>query len=172
VAQRMRIDPSTRSASQRVRFLDGDSPRHLFRIGSMTYFGRTNLGKEIEGRGCAVEVNHRRVHGPTERLHPQQGRVLTAFRNALWQLLHALELEDGVTDTSCVVGTRHECTFAGAFRPGQWMVVTTDATVRRRRAPSNRCISCLCPHHAERCLSRLFQVRGMKELPQRIPGKR
>lgn len=29
----------------------------------------------------------------------QQGWVLIAFRNALWQLLHASNLEDGVTDT-------------------------------------------------------------------------
>lgn len=35
---------------------------------------------------------------PTECVH-QQGWVLIAFRNALWQLLHAETLEDGVVDT-------------------------------------------------------------------------
>ena len=35
---------------------------------------------------------------PNDYIH-QQGWVLTAFRNALWQLLHASNLEDGVTDT-------------------------------------------------------------------------
>jgi ADP-ribosyl-[dinitrogen reductase] hydrolase len=35
---------------------------------------------------------------PNDYIH-QQGWVLTAFRNALWQLLHATNLEDGVTDT-------------------------------------------------------------------------
>jgi len=35
---------------------------------------------------------------PNDYIH-QQGWVLTAFRNALWQLLHAANLEDGVTDT-------------------------------------------------------------------------
>jgi ADP-ribosyl-[dinitrogen reductase] hydrolase len=35
---------------------------------------------------------------PSDYVH-QQGWVLTAFRNALWQLLHASNLEDGVTDT-------------------------------------------------------------------------
>jgi ADP-ribosyl-[dinitrogen reductase] hydrolase len=35
---------------------------------------------------------------PNDYIH-QQGWVLIAFRNALWQLLHASTLEDGVTDT-------------------------------------------------------------------------
>jgi len=35
---------------------------------------------------------------PSDYLH-QQGWVLIAFRNALWQLLHARNLEDGVVDT-------------------------------------------------------------------------
>lgn len=35
---------------------------------------------------------------PSDYVH-QQGWVLVAFRNALWQLLHASNLEDGVTDT-------------------------------------------------------------------------
>jgi ADP-ribosylglycohydrolase len=35
---------------------------------------------------------------PSDYIH-QQGWVLVAFRNALWQLLHASNLEDGVTDT-------------------------------------------------------------------------
>ena len=35
---------------------------------------------------------------PADYVH-QQGWVLTAFRNALWQLLHAPNLEEGVVDT-------------------------------------------------------------------------
>lgn len=35
---------------------------------------------------------------PSDYVH-RQGWVLIAFRNALWQLLHASNLEDGVTDT-------------------------------------------------------------------------
>jgi len=35
---------------------------------------------------------------PSDYIH-QQGWVLIAFRNALWQLLHARNLEDGVVDT-------------------------------------------------------------------------
>lgn len=35
---------------------------------------------------------------PPDYLH-QQGWVLTAFQNSLWQLLHATSLEDGVVDT-------------------------------------------------------------------------
>ena len=43
------------------------------------------------------------IHGAAESPPPdyvrQQGWVLTAFRNALWQLLHAPNLEAGVVDT-------------------------------------------------------------------------
>ena len=35
---------------------------------------------------------------PADYVH-QQGWVLTAFRNALWQLLHATNLEEAVVDT-------------------------------------------------------------------------
>lgn len=42
---------------------------------------------------------HDAAHGPpTDYVH-QQGWVLTALRNALWQLLHASSLEEGVVDT-------------------------------------------------------------------------
>ena len=39
------------------------------------------------------------VTGPPADYVNQQGWVLTAFRNALWQLLHASTLEEGIVDT-------------------------------------------------------------------------
>ena len=39
------------------------------------------------------------AHSPPSECVHQQGWVLIAFRNALWQLLHAETLEDGVVDT-------------------------------------------------------------------------
>jgi ADP-ribosyl-[dinitrogen reductase] hydrolase len=67
---------------------------------------------------------------PNDYIH-QQGWVLTAFRNALWQLLHASDLEDGVTDTVMRGGdTDTNAAIAGALLgavhgrdaiPAQWV---------------------------------------------------
>ena len=67
---------------------------------------------------------------PNDYVH-QQGWVLTAFRNALWQLLHASNLEDGVTDTVMRGGdTDTNAAIAGALLgavhgleaiPAQWV---------------------------------------------------
>ena len=66
---------------------------------------------------------------PGDYIH-QQGWVLTAFRNALWQLLHASSLEDGVIDTVMRGGdTDTNAAIAGALLgavygrdaiPAQW----------------------------------------------------
>ena len=39
------------------------------------------------------------AQSPPAEYHHQQGWVLIAFRNALWQLLHASSMEDGIVDT-------------------------------------------------------------------------
>jgi ADP-ribosylglycohydrolase len=41
----------------------------------------------------------RAVHAPPDDYVSQMGWVLIAFQNALWQLLHAPSLEEGVSDT-------------------------------------------------------------------------
>jgi ADP-ribosylglycohydrolase len=46
-------------------------------------------------RGCIAAAKDR----PPDDFHTQQGWVLVAFGNALWQLLHAPSLEEGVVDT-------------------------------------------------------------------------
>lgn len=43
-------------------------------------------------------IDHARTAPPNDYVH-QQGWVLIAFHNALWQLLHAPNLEEGVVDT-------------------------------------------------------------------------
>jgi len=67
---------------------------------------------------------------PADYIH-QQGWVLTAFRNALWQLLHAPNLEVGVVDTvMCGGDTDTNAAICGALLgavhgrdaiPGQWV---------------------------------------------------
>ncbi len=67
---------------------------------------------------------------PADYLH-QQGWVLTAFRNALWELLHAPNLEEAVVDTVMRGGdTDTNATICGALLgavygrnavPGQWV---------------------------------------------------
>jgi ADP-ribosylglycohydrolase len=66
---------------------------------------------------------------PADYVH-QQGWVITAFQNALWQLLHAANLEDGVVDTVMRGGdTDTNAAIAGALLgavygrdaiPAQW----------------------------------------------------
>jgi ADP-ribosyl-[dinitrogen reductase] hydrolase len=48
--------------------------------------------------GLLVAIHNAANEPPTEFVH-QQGWVLIAFQNALWQLLHAPSFEEGVIDT-------------------------------------------------------------------------
>jgi ADP-ribosylglycohydrolase len=67
---------------------------------------------------------------PADYVH-QQGWVLTAFRNALWQLLHTTNLEEAVVDTAMRGGdTDTNAAICGAILgavhgrnavPGQWV---------------------------------------------------
>jgi len=67
---------------------------------------------------------------PTDYVH-QQGWVLTAFRNALWQLLHAPNLEEAVvntvmrggdTDTNAAIcGALLGAVYGRNAVPGQWV---------------------------------------------------
>lgn len=67
---------------------------------------------------------------PTDYVH-QQGWVLTAFRNALWQLLHAPNLEEAVVDTvmrggdtdtnAAICGALLGAVYGRNAVPGQWV---------------------------------------------------
>jgi len=67
---------------------------------------------------------------PTDYVH-QQGWVLTAFRNALWQLLHATNLEEAVADTvmrggdtdtnAAICGALLGAVYGRNAVPGQWV---------------------------------------------------
>jgi len=60
----------------------------------------------------------------------QQGWVLTAFRNAFWQLLHAADLEEGVVDTvmrggdtdtnACIAGALLGAVYGRGAVPDRW----------------------------------------------------
>jgi ADP-ribosyl-[dinitrogen reductase] hydrolase len=71
-----------------------------------TGIGSQDLFRQIEtwAREMKVEdallksITDASTAPPSEYIQ-QQGWVLTAFQNAVWQLLHASNLEDGVTDT-------------------------------------------------------------------------
>ena len=89
---------------------------------------------------------------PADYLH-QQGWVLIAFQNALWQLLHATNLEDGVVDTVMRGGdTDTNAAIAGALLgavygrdgiPAQWtdklLTCRPEAGNRRVRHPRPEC---------------------------------
>jgi ADP-ribosylglycohydrolase len=67
---------------------------------------------------------------PADYVH-QQGWVLTAFRNALWQLLHASSLEEAVVDTvmrggdtdtnAAICGALLGAVYGRNAVPGQWV---------------------------------------------------
>ena len=68
--------------------------------------GNQELYEQIEGWSIKMKVDERlinAVHGaalsPPKDYISQQGWVLIAFHNALWQLLHSHNLEQGVVDT-------------------------------------------------------------------------
>ena len=66
---------------------------------------------------------------PTDYVH-QQGWVLIAFRNALWQLLHAQNLEEGIVDTvmrggdtdtnAAICGALLGAVYGRSAIPAQW----------------------------------------------------
>ncbi|MBW2306394.1 MAG: ADP-ribosylglycohydrolase family protein [Deltaproteobacteria bacterium] len=55
--------------------------------------------KDMNMKGSLLEAIHGAAAAPPADYVHQQGWVVTAFRNALWQLLHAPDLEQGVVDT-------------------------------------------------------------------------
>ena len=71
-----------------------------------TSFGPQELYRQIEpwaremkaDEALLESITGASIAPPSDYVH-KQGWVLTAFRNALWQLLHAPNLEDGVVDT-------------------------------------------------------------------------
>lgn len=79
---------------------------------------------------------------PTDCLH-QQGWVLTAFQNALWQLLHASDLEEGVVDTvmrggdtdtnACICGALLGAVYGRAAVPAQWVSALLNCRPERGR---------------------------------------
>jgi ADP-ribosyl-[dinitrogen reductase] hydrolase len=71
----------------------GPDPQELYRQ-IETWATEMNAQPEL-----LKSITDASVAPPDDYVH-QQGWVLTAFRNALWQLLHAPNLADGVVDTA------------------------------------------------------------------------
>lgn len=70
----------------------GPSPRELYQC-VLAWAGETDASSNL-----VATIRDASVSPPRDYYH-QQGWVLIAFPNALWQLLHASSLEDGVIDT-------------------------------------------------------------------------
>ncbi|MGM0739463.1 MAG: ADP-ribosylglycohydrolase family protein [Bacteroidota bacterium] len=87
--------------------------------------------EDMEVDGILLEAVRRAAETPPADYVHQQGWVLTAFRNALWQLLHAPNLEEAVVDTVMRGGdTDTNAAICGALLgavcgrntvPGQWV---------------------------------------------------
>ena len=77
-----------------------------------------------------LQTIHDANETPPENYIRQQGWVLIAFRNALWQLLHATNLEEGVVDTvmrggdtdtnAAICGALLGAIYGQAAIPSQW----------------------------------------------------
>jgi len=86
-------------------------------------------GRKVDG--SLLDAVRRAAEAPPADDAHQQGWVLTAFRNALWQLLHAPNLEEAVGDTVMRGGdTDTNAAICGALlgavhgrnaAPGQWV---------------------------------------------------
>jgi ADP-ribosylglycohydrolase len=103
-----------------------------------TWMGAQELYEQIKKWAAEMKVEtplmksiaDAAINAPADYLH-QQGWVLIAFQNALWQLLHAKTLEDGVVDTVMRGGdTDTNAAIAGALLgavygreaiPSQWV---------------------------------------------------
>ena len=123
-------------------------------------------GREISvDRLLAKAIEDASESAPADYLH-QQGWVLTAFQNALWQLLHAASLEDGVVDTVMRGGdTDTNAAIAGAVLgavyglnavPAQWrdslLNCRPEAGLPNVRHPRPECLWPVHALHIARCL--------------------
>ncbi len=58
-----------------------------------------DLAREMQAQPVLLRTIHEAVAAPPSDYIQQQGWVLVAFQNALWQVLHAPTLEEGIVDT-------------------------------------------------------------------------
>ncbi len=77
--------------------------------------------EDMEVDGSLLEAVRVAAEAPPADYVHQQGWVLTAFRNALWQLLHATNLEEAVVDTVMRGGdTDTNAAICGALLGAVW----------------------------------------------------
>lgn len=110
---------------------------------AISYVIRTGVGSQelfghVEGWATGMNADQSvmdaiagaEITPPTDYIY-QQGWVLIAFRNALWQLLHAPNLEEGVVDTvmrggdtdtnAAIVGALLGAVYGRNAIPNQWL---------------------------------------------------
>ncbi|MBU8870740.1 MAG: ADP-ribosylglycohydrolase family protein [Gemmatimonadales bacterium] len=89
-----------------------------------------NWARDMVVDGSILEVIARAENEPPEDFMVQQGWVMKAFQNALFQLLHTPSLEEGVVDTvgrggdtdtnAAICGALMGAVYGRAQIPGQW----------------------------------------------------
>ena len=87
--------------------------------------------EEMKVEGNLLDAVLEAAEAPPADYMTLQGWVLTAFRNALWQLLHAQNLEEAVVDTvmrggdtdtnAAICGALLGAVYGRSAIPGQWM---------------------------------------------------
>jgi len=87
--------------------------------------------EDMKVDGSLLEALRGAAESPPADYVRQQGWVLTAFRNALWQLLHATNLEEAVVDTvmrggdtdtnAAICGALLGAVYGRSAVPGQWV---------------------------------------------------
>ena len=87
--------------------------------------------EDMKVNGSLLEAVRGAAESPPADYVRQQGWVLTAFRNAMWQLLHATNLEEAVVDTvmrggdtdtnAAICGALLGAVYGRNAVPGQWV---------------------------------------------------
>ena len=134
--------------------------------------------QDTEVDGSLLDAVRGAAEAPPADYVQQQGWVLTAFRNALWQLLHAPTLEEGVVDTVMRGGdTDTNAAICGALLgavwgrnaiPAQW----TECLLNRPPVPRQAHVSrtrpgCFWPVDALELAERLL-LPGQGRVPQEL----
>jgi len=137
--------------------------------------------EDVKVDGSLLEAVRGAAESPPADYVHQQGWVLTAFRNALWQLLHAPNLEEAVVDTVMRGGdTDTNAAICGALLgavhgrnavPGQWV----ESLLKCRPAAGQPNVrhprpECFWPVDALELVERLLMF-DQRDMPGGEPGE-
>lgn len=122
--------------------------------------------REMSVDSALAKAIHDASESPPVSYHHQQGWVMIAFQNALWQLLHAASLEDGVVDTvmrggdtdtnAAIAGALLGAVYGRSAIPAQWVEKLLNCRPEAGRAnvqhPRPECFWPVDALHVARCL--------------------